>query len=731
MTPNPTYQLRPPTPPSLVAALSHAHGVQPLVAHLMHHAGITPADTLTPTLELAPLPNLQAAAKRLAAAIKERKVILLHGDYDADGITGAAILQNGLEDLGARVKTHIPNRLTDGYGLSMNQVPELAAGTDLLITIDCGITAVEETRAYQELGVEVIITDHHQPKETLPQALIVHPTALGVNDYDPMDLTGAGVAYHLLWAVRLELGHEEPPLDLAPLAAIGTIADVATHTRHNRALIQEGLARIKTTSNHGARTLATELRNNITSTDIGFKVAPRINAAGRLGEADTALELLTTRSEHRAGTLANYLAALNEHRRNLQDAVTQSALAAADPTHPAIVLENPDWHPGVIGIAAAKLVDALGKPTFLSAGGKGSVRVPAGASALAHLQHASTALLAFGGHEAAAGYTLDVTRYEEFKALINEHTRNTPTQPKASLIDLMLHPNDISEALMDELHALEPHGPGNPHPSFALIAPLHSTRIIGKDKTHLQIRFAHDGPASRGVAWGKAELHGNLTPGQPALAIASLNINEWNGQRNIEFTAQHLQPHQPLEATQAQATGPRVTRASDGITVEGHFIQDEPSSLKTGETTVIMWLPEDTLDAIRLLRRVHANSRHVQYALDQHAFEKLERGAQQLLTRDTLRKHMTALARTGQAPNHPASDRCQQVLKELDLLNEHGLLKREQRNPYDSSTLTRELTARYVIHTLVQAYRYGSAAAFEQTANMLLLDAPAATAAEA
>jgi len=720
-----TYQLRSPAPPSRIAALTRAHGVQPLVAHLMHHAGITPTDTLTPKLELAPLPNLKRAAERIAEAIKTSQVILLHGDYDADGITGAAILKAGLEELGAHIKTHIPNRLTDGYGLNMQSVPELASGTNLLITIDCGITGVEETRAYQEQGVEVIITDHHQPKEQLPEALIVHPTALGTNQADPMDLTGAGVAYHLLWATRLELGHEEPPLELAPLAAIGTIADVATHTRHNRALIQEGLARLQTTSNPGVRALASELRGNITSSDIGFKVAPRINAAGRLGEADTALELLTTRSEHRAGSLATYLGALNDHRRTLQDAVTQAALAAANPAHPAIVLENPDWHPGVIGIAAAKLVDALGKPAFLSAGGKGSVRVPTGASALAHLQHASSALLAFGGHEAAAGYTLDATRFDEFKTLIQEHARNNPAQAPSTLIDLVLHPSDVSETLLEELHALEPHGPGNPHPRFALIAPLHSTRIIGKDKSHLQIRFAQDGPASRGIAWGKANLHGSLTPGQTALAIASLNINEWNGQRNIEFTAQHLQPHQPLDANPDHAPGPRVTRANDDNTSTGHIINNETSSKQTGQTTTINWLPEDALETIKLMKRAHTNSKHVQYALDDKVLEHLEQSAQRLLTRDTLRRHMTALARTGQAPTHPATDKCQQVLRELDLLNPHGLLKREQRNPYTSPTLTRELVARYVIHTLIQAYRYGNARAFELAANTLLLDAHA------
>lgn len=728
---NSHHQLRPPAPPSRITALARAHGVQPLVAHLMHHAGITPTDTLTPKLELAPLPNLREAAQRVVAAIKAQQVILLHGDYDADGITGAAILQVGLEELGARIKTHIPNRLTDGYGLSMSSVPELASGTDLLITIDCGITAVNETRAYQEQGVEVIITDHHQPKDQLPKALIVHPTALGANETDPMELTGAGVAYHLLWATRLELGHQEPPLDLAPLAAIGTIADIAPHTRHNRALIQEGLARIKTTTNHGTRALATELRTNISTTDIGFKVAPRINAAGRLGEADTALELLTTRSEHRAGSLATYLAALNEHRRTLQDAVTESALAAADRTKAAIVLENPDWHPGVIGIAAAKLVDALGKPAFLSAGGKGSVRVPTGASALAHLNHASGALAAYGGHEAAAGYTLDPNRFDEFQALINEYATNNPAQAPTHLIDLVLHPNDINETLLDELHALEPHGPGNPHPRFALIAPLHSTRIIGKDKTHLQIRFAHQGPASRGVAWGKAELHGNLTPGHTALAIANLNINEWNGERNIEFTAQHLQAHQPLDAINLPPAGPRVTRTTDTTTPAGHTINDETTSHQTGETTIVTWLPNDPHAAITLLERVHANSKHIHYALNPNTLDQLEKTTNALLTRDTLRKHMTALVRTGRTPNHPTSERCQQILHELELLDDRGRLKREQRNPYTSPTLTRELTARYVIHSFAQAYRYGNNQVFEQAANTLLLDTTQATAAAA
>ena len=721
MTPTPTWRLRPPAAPDLIANLARAHQVQPLVALLLHHSGITPRDTLTPTLEIAPLPNLHEAAQRLAGHIRARKRILLHGDYDADGITGSAILTLGLRELGATVDAFIPNRITDGYGMSMRRVDELAEKTDVLVTIDCGITGVEETRAYQGRGVDVIITDHHQPKDALPDALIVHPTALAHDPSDPIDLTGAGVAYHLLWAVRQVMGNENEPLEYADIAAIGTIADVAHLTRHNRALIQVGLQRMRDSSNPGVRELAKDLKGPITSTDIGFKVAPRINAAGRLGEADTALDLLTTKSEHRAGTLATYLAALNDHRRAIQDTVTKQALERANPEDPAIVLEDATWHPGVIGIAAAKVVETLGKGAFLSAGGKGSVRVPAGMSALQALEHAKGTLLAFGGHEAAAGFTVDPDQHTAFTTRIHAYARANPPTGGSDWIDAILHPNDVTELLLEELHVLEPHGQGNPAPKFGLVAPLHSTRVIGKDKSHLQIRFAHDMPAHRGVAWGRADLHQRLVPGTPTLAIASLNINEWNGTRSVEFTAKHLQEHRPIPSEITVGEGPRVTRASEGQPTTRHTITDPTSAqAAAGGSVTLRWLPDDPHQALALLTRLHDTCTHVHYGLGESILDRLERNVASLLTREALREHMLLLARTAKTPQAPNSERCQQVLRDLDLLTEQGRLKREARNPYESPTLLADLLARYQLHTLITHYRHADPAAFQQAANTLL-----------
>ena len=721
MPPTSTWRLRPPAAPDLIAHLTRAHQVQPIVALLLHHNGITPRDTLHPTLELAPLPNLQEAAQRLASHIRAKKRILLHGDYDADGITGSAILTLGLRELGATVDAFIPNRITDGYGMSPARVDELAERADVLVTIDCGITGVEETRAYQERGLDVIITDHHSPKDELPDTLIVHPDALAHDPSDPIDLTGAGVAYHLLWATRQAMGNQDEPLEYADIAAIGTIADVAHLTRHNRALVQTGLARMRESSNPGVRELAKDLKGPITSTHIGFKIAPRINAAGRLGEADTALDLLTTRSEHRAGTLATYLGALNDHRRAIQDTVTKQALERANPDDPAIVLEDATWHPGVIGIAAAKVVETLGKGAFLSAGGKGSVRVPPGMSALRALERAAPALIAFGGHEAAAGFTVDPDHHAAFATHIHAYAHENPATGASEWIDAILHPNDVSELLLEELHVLEPHGQGNPAPTFGLVAPLHSTRVIGKDKSHLQIRFAHDKPAHRGVAWGRADLRQRLVPGTPTLAIASLNINEWNGNRNIEFTAKHLQEHQPLACDAEAGDGPRITRASEGQTTTRHTITDPASAqAATSGSVTLRWLPDDPHEALALLTRLHEACTHVHYGLAEGTLDRLERNVASLLTREALREHMLILARTAKPPQAPNSERCQQVLRELDLLTEQGHLKRETRNPYDSVTLLADLVARYQLHTLITHYRHADVTAFQHAACTLL-----------
>lgn len=711
-----TWRLTPPTPPHALEPLTRTFSVDPLVAHLMHQRGITPTTTLTPTLELAAIPNLHDAAREIATSIRRSERIMLHGDYDADGITGTAILTLGLQALGANVASFIPNRISDGYGLNHQHVERLAARADLLISIDCGITATSVVTAYQERGTRVIITDHHAPGETLPDTLIVHPSAIA--QQEDFDLTGAGVAWHLLWATRQALNQPDAPTDLIDLAAIGTIADVATLTTPNRTLIQHGLEQLHHSTHPGLRSITNDLTRPLTTTDVGFTIGPLINAAGRLSQTQHALELLTTRDHERANELLKYLKELNEHRKLLTEHVTEGALARVDPNDPAIVLDDPEWHPGVIGIACSKLVEHTGKSAFLSSGGKGSVRVAPGHHALDALTHARDALDTFGGHAAAAGYAVKPDQHERFRASIHAYATHTPNTPREHAIDAIIEPRDIHETLLNELASLHPHGPGNPAPTLALIQPLHSTRIIGKQKNHLQIRLAHPHAAQRGVAWNAAHLHTTLTPGATTLAITELGINEWNGQRNIEFTAKHLQPHTPIPST-TNHHHTRHTRHHDHptLTTQHALTTNDHTTLPpAGESVTLHTLPNDPQRALALLQTLNQHASRTHYALNQDDLTALERSVAQLLTRERLRVAMRGLVDGDREP----SEQELVVLRELDLLRADGTLKRERRNPYESVTLREHVMTRYALTSVVQLYRFADEGGFDAGMRALL-----------
>ena len=272
------------------------------------------------------------AAERTVRAIKAGKRIRIHGDYDADGVSATAILVWGLREVGANVHGFIPHRLNEGYGVHPDRVAEHAEAADLLITVDCGVTNLEEIRSLLAGGVEVIVTDHHSPGPDFPTALVVHPKL--TRDYDPAihNLTGAGVAYHLLWAVYQELGLPAP-IHLTPLATLGTVADVAPLVGENRALVVAGLSEFERTELPGVRALMNG-KKTVTARDVGFVLAPRINAAGRMGEADVALALLTTTHKPEAEKLSTYLEIKNGERRVLQDRMFKEALAPGRPRRP-------------------------------------------------------------------------------------------------------------------------------------------------------------------------------------------------------------------------------------------------------------------------------------------------------------------------------------------------------------------------------------------------------------
>ncbi|WP_309570101.1 DHH family phosphoesterase [Deinococcus sp.] len=522
--------------------------VSPPVAQVLSGRHLTPA-LLDPPLTLTPNPALREAARRIVTAIRADKRIRIHGDYDADGVSATAVLVTGLRAVDADVHGFIPHRLNEGYGVHPDKVEEHAAACDLLVTVDCGVSNVEEVAALVARGTEVIVTDHHAPGPDFPAALVVHPRLTDGYDHDLHNLTGAGVAYHLLWAVHEELGLPEPRA-LSALATLGTVADVAPLIGENRALVRAGLDALTTTELPGLRALLDSGRvKRPSARDVAFILAPRINAAGRLGEADIALTLLTTTSAHEAGRLAEYLETRNLERRKLQDDMFTQALSIADPSEPALVVTHPDWHAGVMGIVASKLVEAFHKPVFIIAQGKGSVRSTPGISAHGGLEYSRDLLRRYGGHPGAAGFAINDANIGAFRERIHAYARQFPTPTPRVRLDAPLPILGATHDLVTETAAFEPFGEGHTPPLWHVRDTLTDTRLVGKRGDTLQFKV---GPL-RGMKYAEPDATG----GDRDLA-SHLVSSEWRGQTRLELHAQALRPPQAI--TLDAPTGGAVPR---------------------------------------------------------------------------------------------------------------------------------------------------------------------------
>lgn len=693
--PEAQWSVRPPAPPSAVAALSRALQVPPALAALLWSRGLRDEapDHLAPALALSPNPAMAEAAKRLAQAVKGGKRILVHGDYDADGISGTAVLYLGLQELGADVATFIPDRLTDGYGVAMQRVPEHSARADLFITVDCGVTNLAEIEALQAAGVEVIVTDHHTPGSALPDCLVVHPGLSSAARHGLPELTGAGVAFHLLWALHTELGLEAP-LDYADLATIGTIADVAPLLGENRALIREGLSRLADSRWPGLRASVTQARLSapIDARSVAFVLAPRLNAAGRLGEADVGLELLTTRSERRAAELAVYLDARNGERRQIQDAMYESALLKADPEAPAIVLEDPSWHPGVMGIVASKLLERYYLPVYIAAAGKGSVRSTPGISAVEGLRAAAPHLLRFGGHRQAAGFALDMANFAGFRDAIHAFAAQHPRPVPTVVTDAVIGADEVNDGLYRAILDLEPFGEGHPAPFFALTDRLDAARAVGQGGNTLQLRIG----GVKGVAWRMGDLATSLPIGENVNAAIELVENEFRDKRTLEFRAAGVRPAGPLPlAPEVEVNGATAPVVAANVR-------------RSGAGRVVADLGPD---AVATLEGLALQQAPTVLALSPAAVHELEREARDYPTVAEVRRGLVALRRAAPSPFlEPKAGRILTALRELGTLDANDRPLRlpagTRLSPYESPALMAGLVRRYQLRTFVHAYRH-------------------------
>jgi single-stranded-DNA-specific exonuclease len=708
------WQIRAPAPPRDVARISLETGLPPLLAALLWSRGFTENvhASLEPPLELSAISTLQQAAERLVAATKAGKRIMIHGDYDADGISGTAVLMLGLRTLGADVTPFLPDRLTDGYGISPARVAEHAEQADLFITVDCGISNLAEIAGLQAKGVEVIVTDHHTPGPELPDCLVVHPGLAPGAGPGPGELTGAGVAYHLLWAVHRQLGLPDP-LHFTDLAAIGTVADVAPLLGDNRALVRAGLEQMRDSRWPGLRASVAQaaMRGPLTARQLAFVLAPRLNAAGRLGEAGLGLELLTTSVEHRARELAIYLDARNDERRRIQDEMFARTLEQVDHEAPALVVNDEGGHPGVMGIVASKLLERFYKPVFIMAQGKGSVRSTPGISAIGALNAAAEHLQRYGGHAQAAGFSLLPAKLPLFRSAIERFVASHPVPRPLVLLDALLGNGDASASLVSSVARLEPLGEGLPEPVFGLSAPLEAARAVGRNQATLQLRLA----GLKGVAWQMGQRAAGLRSGQPLDAAVRLQESEWQGRRQIEFVASDLREAGPLPVADGGPASASIRRGPPDL--EGAVRVEADSDLPEAASSI--WLKGLPLGSgaaglLDPLRQLLAGTAQLYFDLDATALRAVEAASHELITVADARKGFVCLQRGKQLPWSAARNALiVTALRELELLDARGFpLRGQKREPYSSPVLLASELARWQLNTFLSAYRHYDAAGF-------------------
>jgi single-stranded-DNA-specific exonuclease len=553
------------------AALASALGLEPVVARVLALRGLADPDEaarfLTPSLDQLHDPyrlaDLGRAVERLFAALASREKIAIHGDYDVDGVTSTVILRRALEMAGASVIHFIPHRMRDGYGLQPAAVDRLHAdGVGLIVSVDCGIRGVDAARRARELGVDLIVTDHHEPEAELPPAYAVINPKRADCQYPDKNLAGVGVALKLVQAICARLGRERWLPAFVKMAAIGTLADVVPLLGENRVIAKIGLAALSRGPNAvGLRALieaAGLTGKRLDSYHVSYLLAPRVNAAGRMASPDIAARLLLATDESLAGEASGLAAQLNDEnlRRQQEEAeiVGQARKAIeTDPTigaHNLLIVAGDGWHRGVIGIVASKIVDAFHKPTIVLSveGGlaHGSCRSIPGFDMLGALERAADVFVRFGGHRQAAGLTIETARIPELRARLTAFADEVlePDQLVPRLrVDGPLPLRAITPGVVSGRAALEPFGAANPRPIFhaSPVELVDAPRTI-KDR-HLALSVRQQGRVFRAIAWRAAERAAFLAEHRAALDLAfSLEENQYRGETYIQLTVADIRP---------------------------------------------------------------------------------------------------------------------------------------------------------------------------------------------
>ena len=660
--------------PSLLACVLSARGVtEPEQAWKL----LTPGEE--PLLDPMLLKDMDRAVLRVTRALKRGETIAVYGDYDVDGITATCLLTDCLTRLGGRVRSYIPDRLEEGYGLNQEAVLHLAQqGVTLIITVDCGITAAREVEFARELGIDVVITDHHECKQAIPEAAAVVDPHRPDCPYPFKGLAGVGVALKLAMAAA---GPDRAGLvfrEYADLAAVGTVADVMPMTGENRTIVQTGLAALAHPRRVGLAQLMDEAGlgdKPVTSVSIGYTLAPRINAAGRMGQADLAAELLLTRDPGRAAALAQELCALNRERQTIECEIFQECVQRLErrPQSGVILLADKHWHQGVVGIVASRLTEKYSCPAFMvcldQGMGKGSCRSWGGVNLFHLLTQCQDLLEGFGGHAMAAGFTV---REENIPAL-ERRLRQLVLEEQAgeelpSLleIDAAVLPQELTVEAVEALDALEPCGAGNPRPVLALTgAHVISAAQVGRGR-HLKLRLEGRGVPLDAIFFSVDGSELGLTPGCRVDVAFYPQINDFRGVRSVQLQVVDLR-HAMTRAQLEQSIYEKYRRG------EPLSPQEAQSLLPTRAEFVCLW---------RYLERQCAG---------------------QTFLEDTLARIAQKSARSGgqsERPNH--------TLVCLEVMEERGLISLERQSGRVQITLHRlehkvDLNASAILRRLREA----------------------------
>ncbi len=562
--------------------LTASTGLSSLLCQLLANRGLTDAAEaqtfLQPSLHDLEDPyrlyGMDRAIERLLQALNHREAIVVYGDYDVDGVTGTALLLTFFRELGLHVPYYIPERSSEGYGLNVAAMRQLASdGTQLLITVDCGITAVEEVSLARQLGIDTIITDHHQPPDPLPDAFALLNPHQPACSYPNKHLCGVGVVFKLITALRAACRQASLFTDRLPnlkrhldLVTLGTVADVTPLRDENRIIVAHGLREIEQTRKLGLQALRRVSQREGKPADageVGFHLAPRINASGRLGSAAQSVALLTAVEPDEAIQLARTLDRVNQERRDMQraieDAVHERITRQYGPEPPAaIVLGDDSWHHGIVGIVAARIAEKYHRPTFLlqiyDGVARGSGRSIPAFDLYQGLQHCAQWLQRFGGHKYAAGLTMDAAQIPYLQEHLIRYADDVlgPEDLEPTLhLDAIVPLHAMTHDFVEQIEALAPYGAGNPTPLLGAynVRMASSIRRMGQEGQHAKFQVMQETTKLEVIAFQQAEHVQTLDPEAPLDIAFTPILNTWRGRYDVELQLRALRPHRPVAAT--------------------------------------------------------------------------------------------------------------------------------------------------------------------------------------